>query len=351
MGKVAELGGVAVLPSALATSVGPVPFDDPRVAVDFAFEASPDFPTVPVLESLDASLLAQAVHDVHGVRVVAPGRVEVERPECLDAFAVDAVGAARWERPHGPPFAALDSFVARLDPAADVPVRIGVAGPVTLAIALAAAGVTKDRALAAATALSTRRALTSLDVLTEARQGPTAVVLVEPGLIGAMHPTFPLTPYQVRSLLDPVVGALDEAAAPGQLLVGVHVPGRTDWATIIGSGISLLSAPADAGLVGWAEPLLALMEAGGRIAWGAVPVDRPLGTGELRLWRGLAEVWGQLAAAGVDPVLVRDRSLLSPADGLAHFLPGQAELVASLTRSLAARVHRQLHAARLPLGA
>lgn len=337
-----------MLPAALATSVGPVPFDDPAAAVDFALESSPDFPTVPVLEPPGHSLLAQAVRSVDGVRVVAPGRLDVERPDRLTAAVLDAAASTT---PPGESPGALGAFLARLDPASDLPVRVGVVGPVTLAIALSAAGVPEDRSLLAATELCTRRALASLDALLAARPGTTAVVLVEPGLTGAMHPTFPLTPAQVRSLLDPVVGAFDDAAPPGRLLVGVHVPGRTDWATIVGTGISLLSAPADAGLVGWAEPLRALMEAGGRVAWGAVPVDRPLGTGERRLWRSLADVWGQLAAAGVDPVLVRDRSLLSPADGLAHFGPSQAGLVASLTRGLATRVHRQLHAARLPLGA
>jgi len=129
------------------------------------------------------------------------------------------------------------------------------------------------------------------------------------------------------------------------------VPGQTDWETIIASGISVVSAPAEPGLVGWAGELSGFLDRGGRVVWGAVPVDQPLGTGEELLWRRLSAVWCEFVAEGVDPLVLRSRSMIGPVDGLGHFGVTQAERVLDLVDSLATRVRRQAVGARLTLGA
>jgi hypothetical protein len=330
-----------------------VPFGSPGPAVDFALSAHPRFPTAPVLSGVDQSLLARAVEGVNGVDVLPPGLLRVD-PVRLPSAAHAADGGADLG---GGAHRALRDFLAAVAVSDDGgphpgPVRVGLLGPVTLTLALQASGVPLARASALARTLVERRAAA---VLAETRAAlPTAVVAVvlsEPGLIGAMHPTFPLSPAEVRSMLDPVVDVLDRSPAAGELLIGIHVPGRTDWETILASGVSLVSAPADAGLVGWADRLATMLEQGGWIAWGAVPVDQPLGTSEELLWRRLAAVWGDLAAVGVDPMLIRLRSMVSPADGLGHFGESQAERVIDLVTSVSSRVRRQTIAARLSLGA
>ena len=124
---------------------------------------------------------------------------------------------------------------------------------------------------------------------------------------------------------------LDASESAGELLIGVHVPGRTDWETVLSTGVSLISAPADAGLVGWAPQVADMLEQGGWVAWGAVPVDQPLGTGEEL---PVAAPGGHLGchggASGVDPLLLRQRSMMSPVDGLGHFGVSQAERVIAL---------------------
>jgi hypothetical protein len=340
------VGDVAELPSGLATSVGPLPVEDPDDAAALALAVGGDLPTAPVAAPLHRSLLAQAVHGVAGIRLIAPGRVEVD-PDGMPDPADPALDEVTGE-----PFDALHRFLVRLDPTAVHAVRLPVPGPVTLAVVLLGAGVEPRLAIRGAACLVSRRAVAALRTVRAAAPGlPVAVVLTEPGMVGAMHPTFPLTPSSVRALLDPVVAGLDAAAPAGELLIGVHVPGRTDWGTVIDAGVSLISAPADGGLLGWADHVGALLDAGGRVAWGAVPVDRPLGTSEQRLWRNLTEEWGDLAAAGLDPLLLRQRALVSPADGLAHFGPSQATRVLDLTAVLASRTRRQALAARIPIGA
>ena len=94
-----------------------------------------------------------------------------------------------------------------------------------------------------------------------------------------------------------------------------------------------------------------VLDRGGRIAWGAVPVDQPLGTSEELLWRRLSALWCELVGAGMDPLLLRSRSLISPVDGLGHFGHTQAERLLDLVDEISLRVRRQAIGARLSLGA
>ncbi|CAN5596896.1 hypothetical protein BH10ACT3_BH10ACT3_04960 [soil metagenome] len=353
------MGGTVELPFGLATSVGVVPFEADAsrsdaapssasaAAVDMVLELHPAFPTSPTSGDRTTSLLAQAVDGLPGVRVESPGLLRVSGVPT--SVRVDLDGA---------PYEPFRRFVDRLGPHRQtvgrefVGVRLAVLGPVTLTLALRAGGLDVERSMHCATALVVARAEAMLSrVRAAVPDEPVAVVMNEPGLIGAMHPTFPLEPVQIRELLSPVVDALDVHPLARQLLIGVHVPGRTDWESIVSSRVSLISAPADAGVLGWSESFAQFLDDGGRIAWGAVPVDQPLGTGEELLWRRLSAIWCQLVAEGLDPMLLRSRSLTSPVDGLGHFGPSQAARVLGLVDSLSVRVRRQAIGARLSLGA
>lgn len=342
------MGGTIELPFGLATSIGPVPCDTPQDASDVAFAANPSFPTVPVLSAHPSSLLAQAVHGIDGVEVLPPGLLRLR-----DTAAVGEPDEVSVE---GEPFAATTDFLGRLAGGGNdgslVGVRVGLLGPVTLALSLRAAGVPTHEALELADRLVARRAAALLAATRAAL--PDAVVMVcasEPGLVGAMHPTFPLAPSEVASALGTFVTTLDRHVDAGSLLIGVHVPGRTNWETILSTGVSVVSAPADSAVVGWSAALADFLDRGGRIAWGAVPVDQPLGTSEELLWRRLSALWCELVGAGMDPLLLRSRSLISPVDGLGHFGPTQAERLLELVDSISLRVRRQAIGARLSLGA
>jgi hypothetical protein len=284
------------------------------------------------------------VDGVAGVQVLPPGLLRVTgEPEPGDDTAAELAGPA------------FDAFHLFADSLADRPAvgaRISLLGPVTVALALRAAGVPTERAVEVARVLVARRAAAQLGALRHTM--PDGVVLVcasEPGLVGAVHPTFPLAPAQVLDLLTPFVDALDQHPDAGELLIGAHVPGRTDWGTIVASGVSVVSAPVDGGLAGWAQVLGDFTDRGGRIIWGAVPVDQPLGTSEDLLWRRLSALWCELVGEGMDPLLLRSRSLVGPVDGLGHFGRSQAERVLDLVDSLSVRVRRQAIGARLTLGA
>lgn len=348
--------GRADLAFGLATSVGPLPFASADDAVELSLQLHPRFPTVPVTTAPDASLLSQALHGIPGL-VSTGDRVE---PSGV-APSPDEVAALAGEL-RAPAFDSLHLMESRLasldgDAPAPVPVRVPVIGPVTLSVALRRAGLAGPIAAGLAVGIVSGRAAAILESLQRrslsapGASRPVAVVLSEPALVGSMHPTFPLLPADVRGMLDPVVDALDRAAPTGSLLIGVHVPGPCDWPTVVRSGASMVCVPVDRSIAGWSTLFGDLLERGGRICWGAIPVDRPIGSSDGPHWRRLVELWTALVADGVDPMLLRLRSSFSPADGLAGFGVPQAELVMGLTVALAERVRHQAVAARLSLGA
>lgn len=339
------MGGTPELPFGLPTSPAGLPVKEVGDAVELALRGR-EFPTVPVPSDPSLSLAAQAATGFEAVHCLPTGALRVEpsrfgvRPDAAasvqgEEFEPLHVLLARW-----PATVAASPEVRGL--------RVDMAGPVTLALALVSSGLPLDQALDGARVVSAMRAEAVLEAVRAVEPHRTvAIVMDEPRLVGAMHPTFPLSVRQVRSLLDPVVDALDRASGVAPTLIGVHVAGRSDWRTIVTSGVSLLSLPPDAGLAGWAPWIQALLDNGGFVAWGAVPVDRPLGASEELLWRHLGATWADLAAAGVDQDLLRRRSLVSPADGLAHFAPQQVESVMALVGALAERVRRQADGPRI----
>lgn len=342
-----DVGGVEIL--GLATTVGGVPFTEVEPAVEFALRAHERFPTVPVLHRSDRSLVALGLLGVEGV-----GGFDVDDGPTVDVSRFDPVTAGSLERLLEVAPTALDPLDRVLLGAGEgvAAVRVGVLGPVTLALTLRAAGLDLDAAVRGAVTVVTDRTTALVERAHGLRPGCAVVaVLVEPGLVGSVHPTFPLGRDVVRGhLLAPVVDALG-ASPVGRGLVGVHVPGRTDWEAVVGTGASFVSLPAQPEVASWAPAIGRLVAAGGVLAWGAVPVNRPLGLQADSLWRSLSATFAALAAEGVDPVELRLRSLVGPVDGLEGFdVPGAGRVV-DLCTDLSSRLRRQSLATRLSLGA
>ena len=134
-------------------------------------------------------------------------------------------------------------------------------------------------------------------------------------------------------------------------MVGVQVNGRADWAMLLRTGIGVLGAPVSARLDTAAAELARFLESGGFIAWGAVPVDEPLGSSSERLWKRLSAMWSELARLGLDPMLIREHSIITPAAGVGDFGVSQAERILRLTSDLSERVFNQVIGARLSIGA
>ncbi|MEI2638220.1 MAG: hypothetical protein V9F03_04375 [Microthrixaceae bacterium] len=347
------MDGPSALKFGLPTSVGGLPFEDHSSAVEFALSTQPIFPTVPRLRRAGTSFIDQVASFLPHADVEEPGLLQITRPVTC-AGEIHSADLESLSGSFGGTAAFLDALsqLPSAEPDELIGIRVGVLGPVTTALALRSAGVPIEVALPLGVDIAMDTATTLLDRIRPALGTKLiAVVLSESGLIGAMHPTYPLLTSQVRSCLFEAVDRIDARGSEGPLVIGIHVPGRTDWSTIITAGFSLLSLPVGTNLEGSADHVQHFLDAGGVISWGAVPVDEPLGSTDEILWRRLSSFWCSLVGAGIDPFQLRSQSLISTTAGLSHFGVAQATNALSLADSLSTRVRRQAAGTRLSLGA
>ncbi|MCD9623734.1 hypothetical protein [Rhabdothermincola salaria] len=329
------------LPVGLATGIGCLPHVDPGDAVEFVLRHTPTLPAAPSLpaRSRRESMIARAATGVAGVTVGDDGSLD------LDHRALDP------EAPIAPGFDtdAYTSMRAFLTAVADRtgPVKFSLTGPVTLGVALHAAGVEAPLAFRIAGRVVRQRARALTDeVLQRVPQAQLVVFVDEPGLVQLTEPGFPIGPNDGIDLVSGALAALEPLA-----ITGLHCCGPADWRLALAAGPRILSLPVGAGAERHAGVLGDFLDDGGWLAWGAVPVDGPVGPTVDRLWRRLSDEFGELAAGGCDPALLRTHAMITPVCGLPHHGITQAEHVMTLANGLATLLHGQAIGLRLSVGA
>jgi methionine synthase II (cobalamin-independent) len=339
-----QLRSIAALRPGLATACGSLPHTDPAAAAELVLDALGDCPAAPTLPNHHPAegMLGQAVHGMEGVALAPDGTLVVTDPDGVDPEA-PGIGDDLPAEAFGATLAFLDA-VAFLDadrrPSA---VKLQCTGPVTLANALVAAGVPPRRAQPAANAAARRRARALVAAARDRLPAGTPLLFVvdEPSLGAATTGRSPIGPEEA---VDLVSGTL--AAVEAHAVAGVHCCAPADWSMVLRAGPALLSVPVEVATTLRAADLGPFLEDGGWVAWGAVPTDGPLGPLDgddqrpsvARLWRHLADRWHNLADGGVDPVLLRQRALVTPACGLARHDEAQAALALRLTAALGERI-------------
>ena len=328
-----------VLVPGVATGIGSLPHEDPIEAARLVLRCLPDLPAAPQLPARDAreGMIAQWLGALPEITVDHDGVVTVaglsnEEPEC--EFDTGA---------HAGLLAFLDVAAAQDTPPPRVKAQL--TGPLTLGVALQAAGMPTKRAFRRA-AEASRAWSVALESLVAARLPDAGLVLFfdEPALVSWRRGDGPL---DRESAIDVLSGAL----ATVECVTGVHVCGDGDVGLALEAGPQVLGVEVSDELVRDTVALARFLDGDGWIAWGAVPTDRPVGESADPHWRALTSVWCDLTARGCDPVTLRTRGLITPACGLAGYGASQAERVLGTARELASRVHDQAVAARLTLGA
>jgi hypothetical protein len=328
------------LPPGVATGIGSLPHREPAAAVDFVLRTAPQLPYVPTLPRRHPAegMLAQVAVGVPGVDIDEAGLLVI-RPGSVRPDHV------RADLDH-PAYGGLRAFLAGAAGHGGE-VKWQIAGPLTFGVSLAAAGVDPDMAFEVAQQAVAEHGAAIAAALNEAMpECKQTVFLDEPSFASVMDPEFPLAPDVA---IDLVSGALAERQ--GGATVGVHCCGDGDWAAILAAGPAVLSLPVQPGLARVAGYLSSFLTGGGRIAWGVVPTDSPVGVSPDRYWECLVKLWCELVQAGVDAVALRTQALVTPACGLALHDEAQAERIAELVQRVADRVHSQAVATRLSLGA
>jgi hypothetical protein len=170
--------------------------------------------------------------------------------------------------------------------------------------------------------------------------GREAIIFMdEPGLTGFGSAFSTLSRETVTSVLG---GAVKVAKSKGDVLIGCHVCGNTDWGLLTEVGLDIINFDAYDHLeafVLYPKEIRAFLEGGGYLAWGIVPTNdfsRDLEAGALA--ERLMDGWLALSKKGVDLSLIKERALLTSACGLGSLsleaARGIFELLPKLSREL-----------------
>ena len=120
-------------------------------------------------------------------------------------------------------------------------------------------------------------------------------------------------------------------------------------------GAAVLSIPVPSGhaiadIEAVASRISEHLELGGIIAWGALRTDGPIPTAADRAWKSLTNMWCSLVRKGVDPILLRRQSIVTPVCGLGMHTDEIAIQVMALVDEISSKVQEQATASRLTLG-
>lgn len=272
-----------------------------------------DVPTV-ALPPGPGAMLGQLFGDVPGVGVDGD-RLHVDHRR-LDLDIVVPIGSA------DPRFAVLAATVERLaDRSHQGPVMWQSLGPLSAGTALMRAGVDPVDALEIGHHL-VRRKLAEIARLVQ-RSLPDAaqiVILHEPDLAAVARRSFPLAMDESIDVLSCAMASVEQVAS-----VGVHSCSRLDLGVLIEAGPEIVSVPVRDCLTRSAGPLVRYIEAGGRVAWGAVATQGPVGVSSRRGIHDLLQVWAVLVRHGCDPERLVAQCVLTPSCGLGAHAPVVAE--------------------------
>ena len=166
----------------------------------------------------------------------------------------------------------------------DGPIKVSLTGPVTLGVALHAAGLDADLAFAVAGSAVRRRAAALVDhLLQRVPQAELVVFVDEPAMACLTEQGFPIGPTEGVDLVSGALAAVEHLA-----VTGLHCCAPADYRLLLGTGPRILSIPVDGGIERHAGLLGDHLDRGGWVAWGAVPTDGPVGPTVERLWRRLS---------------------------------------------------------------
>jgi methionine synthase II (cobalamin-independent) len=340
------------LPPLAATGIGSVPFTDPEEAAALILKVLPEIPFWPQMVRLgyQEDMVSQAVKGLPAIKADDAARAAVVDPalprdqalaQFYEAFLGQELASFALGREEARGFYALLAGVARGGgpPAA---LKGQLAGPVTVAGMikdLEGKPILFDRELTQAVCLGlARKAAWQAEEFRQAGAQP-VIFFDEPFLTGFGSAFLPISRDEVGEILGSTLEATREA---GEMLLGVHCCGNTDWDLLLKAPLDIVSFDSHGyfeSLALYEKSLKNFYNRGGRLAWGLVPT-----AGEALEAETLEDLWqrfqGQvkdLGGRGFDLKMVLSQALLTPACGLGYLSPELAARALSLLGELTNR--------------
>ena len=297
------------------TGVGSLPHDDADEAATFVL-ASADLPYLPQLPNLDPSggMLRQWGDGL-----------------CGAGGSDDGIGL-RWGEPSptdAEPFGGAAAMLKVLD---GPQIKTQFTGPVTLWLALLAAGCPVDGLWECVVNGLSQRFLTHVDMIRSARPGVEIVAVMDEPALVTFAPGRSPGPVPIEAAADAISQVLAGAPVP----VGIHVCGDTDWRMVAGLEPAWLSwdlAGLGDGFLSATDAIAEIVSQGTGIMWGMVPTDpSPIDVDRVRSRYGTAVT--RLVLEGAPAGALMEHAIATPACGLAGTTVGCAGVVMDRLREI-----------------
>jgi methionine synthase II (cobalamin-independent) len=314
----------------IPTGIGSVPFRDIDAACLKIVEDLPEIPFWPqfvkrsFLEDMNVqpseALPFLKIRENERSLLVSEDNRESQLVTFYEHFLAEDIDHFAISREYAPGLYRLLELIARGDEHNRGYVKGQSVGPVTFAATV------KDREgkslfqdtelLEAMTKGISIKALWQVRKLSTSGRKP-IIFLDEPYLSGFGSAFSPIERHQVIDLLGTVITYLREKS---DTLIGVHCCGNTDWAMLLEAGPDIINFDAYEYMehfLLYKDDIIRFLEQGGIIAWGIIPTSNSTEKESVEgLFAKLKEGLGRLHEWGVDPELLAQRSILTPACGM-----------------------------------
>jgi len=297
------------------TGVGSLPHDDSTEAAALVF-STVDLPYLPQLPNLDPSegMLRQWGDGL-----------------CGAGGSDDGIGL-RWGQA---PLVGAEPFegaAVLLDLLDGPEVKTQFTGPVTLWLALLAAGCPSDGLWSCVVEGLGERLAAHVDMICAARPDVEIVAVMDEPALVMFAPGRSDGPVPIEAAADAISRVFSEAPIP----VGIHVCGDTDWRMVAGLEPAWLSwdlAGLGDGFLSATDAIAEIVSQGTGIMWGMVPTDpTPIDLDRIRSRYGTAVT--RLVLEGAPAAALTEQSLATPACGLAGTTVGGAGVVMDRVREV-----------------
>jgi len=338
----------------LATGVGSLPHTDAASALDLIFKHVPSVPFWPQLPKRDfrEGMVAQFSENLPCLKirntdiVFDPKNREKELEafyekvifEDLDYFRISdnfALGLHKFYQ------RLVDSDVSRIDF-----IKIQVTGPFTFLASINdenGVSLLYDRIFRQAIIKALNMKLRWQVQLFRKFDKPIIAFIDEPYLSAFGSAYTPISRDDVISGLAEFAEGLDS----GDVLLGVHCCGNTDWSMFTDTpGVGLINFDAfgfQDKFILYSEGLKSFLKRGGIICWGIVPT-REFGAGEnaQALTARLQQSIDELVKKGIEEKLLLESLMISPSCGLGALEPQKAKQVLELLSGTSAFIGKNL---------
>jgi len=297
------------------TGVGSLPHDDADEAAAFV-SASTDLPYLPQLPNLDPSegMLRQWGDGL-----------------CGAGGSDDGIGLL-WGEPSptdAEPFGGAAAMLKVLD---GPQIKTQFTGPVTLWLALLAAGCPVDGLWECVVNGLSERFLAHVDMIRSVRPEVEIVAVMDEPALVTFAPGRSPGPVPIEAAADAISQVLAGAPVP----VGIHVCGDTDWRMVAGLEPAWLSwdlAGLGDGFLSATDAIAEIVSQGTGIMWGMVSTDpSPIDVDRVRSRYGTAVT--RLVLEGAPAGALMEHAFATPACGLAGTTVGGAGVVMDRLREI-----------------